>query len=115
MPLRFSLSAREIFITARRSTEPLGPLTFRAPCQVPVMFWASSALPGKAERANIDNSNVCPRQLFMRQLLYRHCISSGLVKALPAGPSLSRYGIQIRRALGESNEPLRECREAGQY
>src|SRR6185295_5888029 len=57
---------------------PLGLLIFSALCQIPVMFWASSVLPGRAESANIDSSRLwqlCIRQLFMRHLLYEQCIS----------------------------------------
>src|SRR5580704_3894313 len=42
------------------------------------IFWASRALPGKAERANIDDSNLC-----IRQFPYKHCISSRSKSFLP--------------------------------
>src|SRR5438067_2383457 len=58
----------------------MGPLTFRAPCHVPVIFWASNALPGNAERANIDSSSLC-----MREFLAKHFIRScGFRGANPA-------------------------------
>lgn len=53
------------------------------------IFWASSALPGKAGRANIDNSNLCIRQLLYKQL-YQRLLSKVRTRRMK-DPGLQRF------------------------